>query len=110
MECIYHCMHGSSCFSTLSQPVHYCIEPFLHGLDFFLEIFLWIYVFLYMDIVSKRSLPRIEARSVHFHKIRFVICGFWLVLRQHHEKFSYTTNVIGMNRPGGGGLRDNLCL
>ena len=23
------------------QPVHSCIEPSLHGLDFFLEIFLW---------------------------------------------------------------------
>ena len=26
---------------VLCQPVHSCIEPSLHGLDFFLEIFLW---------------------------------------------------------------------
>ena len=35
----YHCVHGTSCF-VLCQPVHSCIEPSLHGLDFFLEIFL----------------------------------------------------------------------
>ena len=26
---------------VLCQPVHSCIEPSQHGLDFFLEIFLW---------------------------------------------------------------------
>ena len=26
---------------VLCQPVHSCIEPSLHGVDFFLEIFLW---------------------------------------------------------------------
>ena len=36
----YHCVHGTSCF-VLCQPVRSCIEPSLHGLDFFLEIFLW---------------------------------------------------------------------
>ena len=29
---------------VLCQPVHSCIEPSLHGLDFFLEIFLWRFV------------------------------------------------------------------
>ena len=34
MECI-HCVHGTlCCFFLLCQPVHLCIEPFLHGLDF----------------------------------------------------------------------------
>ena len=29
---------------VLCQPVHSCIEPSLHGVDFFLEIFLWRFV------------------------------------------------------------------
>ena len=35
----YHCVHGTSCFCTLSTSAS--IEPSLHQLDFFLEIFLW---------------------------------------------------------------------
>ena len=34
-------VHGTSCFCTLSASAISCIEPSLHGLDFFLEFCLW---------------------------------------------------------------------
>ena len=40
MECIL-CACMARLVFVLCQPVHSCIEPSLHGLDFFLEIFLW---------------------------------------------------------------------
>ena len=47
----YHCVHGTFCSCTFfSQIVHSCIEPSLHGLDFFLEIFLWRLVHIFLAI------------------------------------------------------------
>ena len=40
----YHCVHGTSCFCTLSAScacIHALNHRSLHGVDFFLEIFLW---------------------------------------------------------------------
>ena len=45
----YHCVYGTSCFYILCQPVHSCIEPSLHGLELFLEIFLWRFVLFFFD-------------------------------------------------------------
>ena len=35
--CMVHVLH----VNVLCQPMHSCIEPSLHQLDFYLEIFLW---------------------------------------------------------------------
>ena len=59
---------------VLCQPVHSCIEPSLHGLDFFLEIFLWRLVSVLFDtcnnlIFVTHCRPRNcgwSARDVHW--------------------------------------------
>ena len=46
-ECISLCAWHILFLYSVSQLVH-CIEPSLQGLDLFLEIFLWILVFVYI--------------------------------------------------------------
>ena len=62
----HHCMCMACLVFVLCQPVHSCIESFLHGLDFFLEIFLWRLVPVFIIFLRGTAhVIAVDASSMH---------------------------------------------
>ena len=67
---------------VLCQPVHSCIEPSLHGVDFFLEIFLWRLVSVLFWLIN---VTRCRPRN----------CGWWVIsARVHWRMASYSQYAL----------------
>ena len=76
MECISLCA-WHVLFFVLCQPVHSCIEPSLHELDWFFEIFLWRLVHLGLTCMFCAILldKRLTHKTCHFHSLIFTVSG-----------------------------------
>ena len=62
---LHVCMTFLVC--VLCQPVHLCIEPSLHGVDFFLEIILWrlVSVHFLLTFITRYRPRYVDASSEH---------------------------------------------
>ena len=80
---------GTFLVCVLCQPVHSCIEPSLHGLDFFLEIFLWRLLYspngpMHNDQLSHRTTHR-------YTRERFISAKFHYKLEHLGQSYNFVS-------------------
>ena len=91
----YHCVHGMSCFCTLSASAF--IESSLHGLDFFLEIF-----FMKTLVICSTPWPHSLINN-HPYAVHYAHCSIWSC----SCAYRVAMYVSSLNAPAGWGTLSN---
>ena len=94
-------VHTTVCMArhvfVFCQPVHSCIEPSLiHGLDFFLEIFLWIYIIIDLIVATDEIISVTKSCHNHGHacSLIMVIDHGFIGMDKHLERLRHMKNYI----------------